>query len=91
MSTEENSRSHDDHQDHEHGSQLVTVKINGKDVRIHRGRQSVAQLKVTGHVEPAEELEQVINGVFTPLPDDGSVVIKGGEVFVSHVRASAGS
>jgi hypothetical protein len=90
MSTQEKNPSHDDHQDPEHGRE-VTIKINNEDVRIHRGRQSVTQLKAAGHVDPAEELEQIINGIFTPLADDGSVVIKGGEIFVSHVRASAGS
>lgn len=69
----------------------VGITVNGNQIPIHRGHQTVAHIKQVGGVAAAEELEQVINGVFTPLPDDGAVAIKGGEVFISHVRASAGS
>ena len=53
--------------------------------------QTVAHIKQLGGVAAAEELEQVIDGKLTPLADDGHVTIKGHEVFISHVRASAGS
>jgi hypothetical protein len=76
--------------DPQHGPR-VTISINGTTYEIHRGRQTVATIKHTGSVAAAEELEQVIDGVFNPLPDDGTVTIKGGEVFISHVRASAAS
>lgn len=72
----------------EHGPD-VTVSINNRSYTIHRGRQTVVELKQLGAVALAEELEQVLDGVFTPLPDDGAVTIKGGEIFISHVRASA--
>jgi hypothetical protein len=74
----------------EHGP-LTTITINGHHHQIHRGRQSVADIKAVGGVAAAEELEQIVDGVFTPLPDDGAVTIKGGEVFISHVRAGAAS
>jgi hypothetical protein len=69
----------------------VTVTINGQDFSIHRGRRSVAEIKSTGNVPAAEELEQIVDGVFSPLGDSDSITIKGGEVFVSHVRAGAAS
>ena len=74
----------------EHGHQ-VTITVNGHEKQIHRGRQTVAHIKEVGGVPAAEELEQVVNGVFNPLPDDGAVTIKGGELFISHVRASSSS
>jgi len=69
----------------------VGITVNGNQIPIHRGHQTVAHIKQVGGVAAAEELEAVIHGVLTPLPDDGAVNIKGGEVFISHVRASAGS
>jgi hypothetical protein len=74
----------------EHGPNVV-ITVNGNQVPIHRGHQTVAHIKQVGGVAAAEELEQIIDGVFTPLPDGGGVTLKSGEVFVSHVRASAGS
>ena len=74
----------------EHGPN-VGISVNGSQIPIHRGHQTVAHIKQVGGVAAAEELEEIIAGVFTPLPDDGGVTIKGGEIFVSHVRASAGS
>ncbi len=74
----------------EHGPN-VGITVNGNQIPIHRGHQTVVHIKQVGGVASAEELEQIINGVFTPLADDGAVTLKGGEVFISHVRASAGS
>jgi hypothetical protein len=69
----------------------VTITIDGKEKQIHRGRQTVAKIKEVGGVAAAMELEQIIDGKLTPLPDDGSVTIKGEETFVSHVRDSKSS
>jgi hypothetical protein len=69
----------------------VHITINGASKLIHRGRQTVAEIKKVGEVPAADELEQVIDGKLTPLPDDGAVTIKGGEVFMSHVRSGGSS
>ena len=69
----------------------VTISINSREYRMHRGRQTVSELKDTGHVPQADELEQIIDGKLTPLPDDGAVTIKGGEQFISHPRDSGSS
>src|SRR6266478_2595429 len=69
----------------------VHITINGVSRLIHRGRQTVAEIKKVGEVPAADELEQLINGKLTPLPDDGAVTIKGGEVFMSHVRSGGSS
>src|SRR5437764_1103145 len=60
----------------------VHITVNGVSRSIHRGRRTVVEIKTAGQVPLAEEIEQVIEGKLTPLPDDGSVVIKGGEVFM---------
>lgn len=70
---------------------IVTITINNQPKQIHRGRQTVAEIKKVGGVPPADELEQIIGGKLTPLADDGAVTIKGGEVFISHPRDSGSS
>lgn len=70
---------------------LVTITVNNEPKQIHRGHQTVAAIKTNGGVPVADELEQVIAGKLTPLPDDGAVTIKGGEVFISHPRDSGSS
>lgn len=69
----------------------VTITINEPSFEVHRGRWSVVDLKKLASVALADELEQLIDGKLTPLPDAGHVTIKGGEVFVSHPKDSASS
>ena len=42
-------------------------------------------------IPAARELEQIINGVLTPLLDTASIDIQGGEVFISHARRGGSS
>ena len=67
---------------------LVEITINGASKSIHRGRQTVVEIKTVGGVPLADDLEQVIDGRLVPLADDGAVTIKGREVFVSHPKDS---
>ena len=69
----------------------VHITINGVSKLIHRGHQTVADIKKVGQVPAADELEQLIGGKLTPLADDGAVTIKGGEEFMSHVRSGGSS
>lgn len=78
--------------DQGHGKDQVTITVDNKPVLIHRGHQAVSEIKLLGGVPAADELEQVIEGEpLKPLPDDGSVVLKGGEEFVSHPKDSGSS
>lgn len=70
---------------------IVNITINNVSKPIHRGRATVAEIKALGAVATADELEEVVAGKLTPLLDDGSVTIKGGEVFISHPRDSGSS
>lgn len=77
---------------HDHGRELVMIKVDDKPVEIHRGRQPVSEIKRLGDVPVADELAEVIEGQpLKPLPDDGSVVIKGGEEFMSYPKDSGSS
>ena len=73
----------------EHG--LVVITINNLEVRIRPGRHSVAEIKAAGHVPAADDLEQIVDGKMHLLPDDGHVVVKGHEVFVSHPKSTSSS
>ncbi len=70
-----------------------TVKIIVDNVtrEIHRGRRTVAEIKEVGHVPLAYTLVQIEDGKLNALPDDGSVVIKGGEEFKSHPKDGGNS
>jgi hypothetical protein len=70
---------------------LVTIYINDHPYEISRGKHSVPEIKNVGKVPSSHELEEVINGTLTPLADDGTVLIKGGEIFFSHVRDGSSS
>jgi hypothetical protein len=75
----------------EHAANVVTITINDVSKPIHRGKQTVEDLKKLGGVPLADELEQLIKGTLTPLADDGRVIIKGEEIFVSHPKDSGSS
>ena len=64
----------------------LTIEVDSKPYQIHRGRQTVADIKRVGGVPLAYDLEQVVDGKLTLLPDDGAVTIKGGERFLSHPK-----
>lgn len=74
------------HKPHPHQGPIVPITVNRKVYEIKRGRHTVKEIKELADVPPADELEQVIDGNLEPLPDDGVVTIKGGEVFLSHPR-----
>jgi len=70
---------------------FVEVTIDGNPMKIHRGHYVVSDLKEALGVSPDYELDQVIDGEFKPLDDTAKIVIKGDEVFVSHVRRGGAS
>lgn len=68
----------------EHRQDMVEIRVNNVARTIHRGRRTVAEIKTAGGVVPADELSQLVDGRFVGLPQDGSLVIRGGEVFQSN-------
>ena len=69
----------------------VAITVNDKQHRIHRGRQAVAAIKSAAAVALADDLIQVVRNKPVPLADDGSVTIKGGEIFISHPKGAGSS
>ena len=74
----------------EHGP-IITITVNNIERKIHRGSQTVSEIKTVGQVPQADVLSEVINNKPKDLPDDGRVTIKGGEIFVSHPRSGGSS
>lgn len=70
---------------------IVKIEVNNIVVEIHRGRQTVAKIKQVGGVPLADDLNQLIDGKLTHLPDDGAVTIKGGEIFFSQPKTGGDS
>jgi len=90
--TSHNSTLHDLHEEVEHqDSSIVTITVDNKQREIHRGYQSVAEIKQVGEVPAAFDLDEVVDSKLIPLPDDGFVTIKGGEVFLSHPKSGRSS
>lgn len=77
--------------DHPQTGPDVTITVDNKSFTTHRGNITVSELKALAAIPAAYEVEQIIDGTLTPLRDDGHVVLKGGERFVSHPRAGASS
>lgn len=75
----------------DHGKDKVKVTIDGTVKSIHRGSYVVQELKAALEVDPSLALDEVINGKFEPLDDTHRITIKGGEIFVSHVRQGGSS
>ena len=76
----------------EHPPHPVEVTVDGKKHEgIKPGSYIVSDFKKVVHVDAGKVLEQLINGVFTPLEDGATVEIHGGEVFTSHVPRGGSS
>lgn len=71
--------------DPQHGG-VVTTTVDTKPYDIHRGHQTIAAIKAVAGVPAAYQLDELIDGTLTPLNDDGSVTIKGGEEFTSYPK-----
>ena len=65
---------------------IVTVTIDNTPKEIHRGSHTVSELKTLLGVDASLVLDEVVDGKFISLDDNGRVTIKGGVVFISHVR-----
>jgi hypothetical protein len=74
---------------HEPPPHLVDVVVDRITRRVLAGPYRVSVFKHDVGVPSAKELDQIIKGVITPLDDNSTIVITGGEVFVSHERTGA--
>lgn len=63
----------------------VIIFINDVPYEILPGNYSVAEIKAIGNITGTKELDEVIDGQLTYLKNDSIILIKGGEIFFSHV------
>jgi hypothetical protein len=91
MRTAENHQENKLREYEDHGKDKVKVTIDGTVKSIHRGSYIITDLKAALEVYQSLALDEVINGKFEPLDDSGRITIKGGEIFVSHVRQGGSS
>jgi len=77
--------------DHPQPGPNVSVTVDGNKITLHRGHYTVAEFKQAVGVDAAKELDEIIKGEITPLDDTGKIVLKGGEVFISHARTGGSS
>lgn len=76
---------------HPHPGHDVTVTVDGVKHEVRKGDYIVSQFKNLVGVDAARELDEVVHGEFKPLDDNAHIDIKGGEIFVSHVRTGGSS
>lgn len=88
--TERHDTDHVGNEEPQHGPE-VTITIDNKPYQVHRGRQTVADLKEIAGVSQSFELDEVEDGRLVPLADDASVTIKGGEEFKSNLKVGQSS
>jgi len=70
---------------------LVEVTVDHRPKRVEAGPYRVSVFKERVGVPPEKELDQIIKGVITPLDDNATILIAGGEKFISHERTGAAS
>jgi hypothetical protein len=70
---------------------IVSINVDNIERKIHRGRRTVSEIKTVGQVPQAYTLVLVADGKLTPLDDNGSLTIKGGEEFKSHPKDGGNS
>jgi len=75
-----------EHDDHPQTGPIVTITVStdgvDKVVSIHRGHQSVAEIKAVANVPIEYVIDQIVDGEIKPLQNDDSVTLKGGERFI---------
>jgi hypothetical protein len=70
---------------------LVSIVINEVPHNLERDKYLIAILKGKLGVPIDYELDLVVDGQFKHLADDAEIKIKGGEIFISHVRRGGSS
>lgn len=73
------------------GPKTVSVTVDTQPKTVRKGRYVVSDFKRLVGVDPAYQLDEVVDGQFIERNDTDKISIKGGEVFVSHVRGGAAS
>ena len=79
-------------EDGQHGHErIVHITIDGTCFKIRAGEHKVSEIKRLGNIPEAYVLVLDDHGRLVPLPDDGTVKVKGCEIFESHPREGGSS
>jgi hypothetical protein len=70
---------------------LVEVIVDRRKKKVKAGPYRVSVFKHEVGVPPEKALDQIVNGAIKALDDNDTIVIAGGEVFISHERTGANS
>lgn len=70
---------------------LVSITVDTQPKTVRKGRYLVTDFKRLVGVDASYQLDEVVKGEFVERKDTEKISIKGGEVFVSHVRGGAAS
>jgi hypothetical protein len=72
-------------------ARIVQVTVDSRPTEVQAGSYTVTAFKILISVAAGRVLDQVVGGEFRELSDNQTIRIKGGEVFVSHVRQGQSS
>ena len=70
---------------------LVEVIVDNHPKKVQAGPYRVSVFKHDVGVPAEKELDQIIKGQIKPLDDNATIIIAGGEKFISHERTGATS
>jgi len=73
-----------------HGRDMVTIYVNDVAVEIHRGSQTLAEIKAAGNV-PATDILYLMPNYEVALDDNDRITIKGEEQFKSCAPSGGSS
>ena len=83
-------KEHGGSNENNYGKDFVPIYVNEKEVSIHRGNRSIAEIKIAGKV-PSTDILYLMPDYEVALNDNDSITIKGGEKFKSSAPSGASS
>lgn len=76
--------------DNDRGNDMIIIYVNDAEVSIHRGSQTVAEIKMAGNV-PSTDILYLMPDYQEALNDKESITIKGNEHFKSCAPSGCSS
>jgi hypothetical protein len=88
-----NGHSNDDHGNNGHGheTKTVTIIVNSIPKVLPKGKYLVSDLKRLVGIPADYEMDQVKDGILTPLLDTDEIHIKDGDEFIGQVKTGGSS
>lgn len=70
---------------------IVSITVDGQVKKIIRNNYELSEFKKLVGIAENMDVDEVVKGKFEPLSESKKVQIKGGEIFVSHVKTGSSS